>query len=84
MLIENPSITSQTSSIGSSTRDYANGIKDATAADGSRSQTAQNPLGLSSNKAGGKNAVAGGGRGKGSSGTAVGTGRQTAANPLGL
>ena len=73
------SVTSATNSAGGSASNYGNGIKDATRANGQRTQTAQNPLGLSSNSYGGKKVVTGGGK-KG--GTTANKG--TANNPLGL
>lgn len=44
---------------GNGIQDYGNAIRDWTAAEGLRSQTASNPLGLSSNKVGGKQGVVG-------------------------
>jgi len=73
------SVTNATNSAGGSASNYGNGIKDATKASGSRTQTAQNPLGVSSNSYGGKKVVTGAGS-KGSSGA----GKGTASNPLGL
>lgn len=73
-----PSITNATSGAGNSVSDYGNGIKDWTKADGTRTQTAKNPLGTSSNSYGGKGVVTGAGS-KGKSG-----GKGTAGNPLGL
>ena len=73
------SVTNAANTAGGSASNYGNGIKDATGASGSRSQTAQNPLGVSSGKYGGKKVVTGAGS-KGSSGATKGT----ASNPLGL
>ena len=72
-------MTKATNSAGGSTSNYGNGIKDATKASGQRTQTAQNPLALSSNSYGGKKVVTGGGNKGGSTGN-----KATANNPLGL
>ncbi|MCJ1390827.1 hypothetical protein MMC18_003688 [Xylographa bjoerkii] len=40
-------ISKSTRQMGNSTQDYGNSVKDKTKATGGRSQTAQNPLGLS-------------------------------------
>lgn len=73
------SVTNAANSAGGSASNYGNGIKDATRANGQRTQTAQNPLGLSSNSYGGKKAVTGGGNKGGST-----RNKGTANNPLGL
>ena len=73
------SVTKAANSAGGSASNYGNGIKDATRASGQRTQTAQNPLGLSSNSYGGKKVVTGGGKKGGSTGN-----KATANNPLGL
>ena len=70
------SVTNAANSTGGSASNYGNGIKDATRAGGQRTQTGQNPLGLSSNSYGGENVVTGGGKKGGS--------KATANNPLGL
>ena len=72
-------MTNAANGAGGSASNYGNGIKDATKASGQRTQTGQNPLGLSSNSYGGKKAVTGGGSKGGSTGT-----KATANNPLGL
>ena len=73
------SVTKAANSAGGSASNYGNGIKDATRADGQRTQTAQNPLGLSSNSYGGKKVVTGAGKKGGATGN-----KGTANNPLGL
>ena len=74
------SVTKVANNAGGSASDYGNGIKDATRAGGERTQTSQNPLGLSSNSYGGKKVVVtGGGKKGGSTGN-----KATANNPLGL
>ena len=73
------SVTKAANSAGGSASNYGNGIKDATKASGQRTQTSQNPLGLSSNSYGGKKVVTGGGKKGGSTGS-----KATANNPLGL
>ena len=73
------SVTKAANSAGGSASNYGNGIKDATRAGGQRTQTSQNPLGLSSNSYGGKKVVTGGRKKGGSTGN-----KATANNPLGL
>lgn len=73
------SVTKAANSAGGSASNYGNGIKDATRAGGQRTQTSQNPLGLSSNSYGGKKVVTGGAKSGGSTGNT-----STANNPLGL
>lgn len=76
------SITNATHSLGDGTRNYGNGIKDATKADGPRSQTKENPLGLSKNQVARKSVVVG--AKKDYTGVSSSGGKQTAGNPLGL
>ena len=77
--LTSPSVTNAAGGAGGSVSNYGNGIKDATGASGARTQTAQNPTGLSSNKYGGKKVVTGAGGKGGSSGS-----KGSASNPLGL
>ena len=72
-------MTNAANSAGGTASNYGNGIKDATGASGTRAQTAQNPLGTSNNKYGGKNVITGAG-----SKSRAGGGKATASNPLGL
>ena len=72
-------MTNYAKGAGDSASNYGNGIKDATKAGGPRTQTAQNPIGLSSNSYGGKKVVTRAGSKGGSGGS-----KQSASNPLGL
>ncbi|KAL2054408.1 hypothetical protein ABVK25_005156 [Lepraria finkii] len=73
------SVTNAANTAGGSASNYGNGIKDATKAGGPRTQTAQNPIGLSSNSYGGRKVVTGGGSKESTTGN-----KGTASNPLGL
>lgn len=73
------SVTKTAGGMGGSASNYGNGIKDYTKASGPRTQTAQNPLGTSSNSYGGKKVLTGAGSKGGSAGS-----KGTAGNPLGL
>ena len=73
------SVANAAGSAGGSVSNYGNGVKDATKASGPRAQTAQNPLGMSSNSYGGKKVVAGSASKGGRAGD-----KGTAGNPLGL
>ncbi len=71
-------VTNTTNGWGNGARDYGNGVKDATKASGTRSQTAQNPLGTGRNAVSGRQTVVGGGGkagGKGSAGNPLGLGK---------
>jgi len=71
------SITNAATGAGGTVSDYGNGVKDWSKADGSRAQTAKNPVGTSGSGGGTKEAAAGAGKGKAA-------GKGGAQNPLGL
>ncbi len=71
------SITNAATGAGGTVSDYGNGVKDWTKADGSRAQTAKNPVGTSGSGSVTKGAAAGAGKGNAA-------GKGGAQNPLGL